>query len=107
MDVHEDAAANTVTASFELPGLAKEDVDIDVHNNVLTVSGETKQSSERDENDWVVRERRFGKFARSIPLPEGVKASISDFAYVHEPMTDNENYRLRKSRQASRTACST
>lgn len=76
MDVHEDATANTVTASFELPGLTKEDVSIDVHNNVLTVSGETKQSTERDEHGWVVRERRFGRFARSIPLPAGVKVSI-------------------------------
>ena len=75
MDVHEDAATGRVTVTFELPGLTKEDVHIDVHNNVLTVSGETKQSTERDEHGWVVRERRFGRFARSIPLPEGVKVS--------------------------------
>ena len=75
MDVHEDEKTNTVTASFELPGLKKEDVNIDVHNNVLTISGETKLSTEHDEHDYVVRERRFGKFSRSIPLPQGVKVS--------------------------------
>ena len=43
MDVHEDAQnINTVTATFELPGLAKENVSIDVHQNTLTVSGESK-----------------------------------------------------------------
>ena len=79
MDLHEDTQQNLVTATFELPGLSKENVSIDVHNNVLTVSGESKVVSEeeptkRDENGYyAVRERRFGRFARSIPLPPGVK----------------------------------
>ena len=73
MDVHEDEKSNTVTATFELPGLKKEDVNIDVRNDVLTVSGETKVSSERDENGYAVRERRFGRLSRSIPLPQGIK----------------------------------
>ncbi|KAI0080035.1 small heat shock protein [Panus rudis PR-1116 ss-1] len=73
MDIHEDPKANVVTATFELPGLKKEDVNIDVHNNLLTVSGESKISSERDENGYAVRERRYGKFSRSIPLPPGTK----------------------------------
>ncbi|KAF7796910.1 hypothetical protein EIP86_008095 [Pleurotus ostreatoroseus] len=73
MDIHEDAEKNAVTATFELPGLKKEDVSIDVQNDVLTVSGESKISEERDENGYAVRERRYGKFSRSIPLPKGVK----------------------------------
>ncbi len=75
MDVHEDSASNTVTATFELPGLKKEDVNIDVHNNVLTISGESKISSDRDENGYAIRERRFGRFERSLPLPQGIKVS--------------------------------
>ncbi|KAI0761453.1 HSP20-like chaperone [Irpex lacteus] len=73
IDVHEDSQTNTVTTTFELPGLTKEDVNIDVHNNVLTVSGESKVSSDRDENGYAVRERRYGKFSRSVPLPQGIK----------------------------------
>lgn len=73
MDVHEDKEKNTVTATFELPGLTKENVNIDVNNNLLTVSGESKISSERDEHGYAVRERRYGKFSRSIPLPQGIK----------------------------------
>ncbi|KZT18834.1 HSP20-like chaperone [Neolentinus lepideus HHB14362 ss-1] len=73
MDVHEDEKANLVTATFELPGLKKEDVQIDAHNNQLTVSGESKVSSEHEENGYAVRERRFGKFARRLQLPQGVK----------------------------------
>lgn len=77
MDVHEDEQSNTVTATFELPGLKKEDVSIDVRNNTLTVSGESKIDSERDENGYAVRERRYGKFSRTIPLPKGIQVSLS------------------------------
>ncbi|KAI0632648.1 HSP20-like chaperone [Trametes polyzona] len=73
IDLHEDKEKNLVTATFELPGINKQDVNIEVRNNVLNVSGESKLSSERNEKGYVVRERRFGRFARSIPLPEGVK----------------------------------
>ncbi|OBZ68411.1 Small heat shock protein C4 [Grifola frondosa] len=75
MDLHEDEKANTVTATFELPGLKKDDVQIEVRNNVLTISGESKISSEREESGYSVRERHYGKFSRSVSLPEGAKAS--------------------------------
>ena len=73
MDLHEDQEKNLVTATFELPGLSKENVQIDVRDNVLTVSGESTISSERDEKGYSVRERRYGKFSRSLPLPQGIK----------------------------------
>ena len=73
MDLHEDQEKNLVTATFELPGLTKENVQIDVRDNVLTVSGESTISSERDEKGYSVRERRYGKFSRSLPLPQGIK----------------------------------
>ena len=73
MDLHEDAEKNLVTATFELPGINKENVNIDVHNSRLTVSGETKLEKDHDENGFVVRERRFGRFSRTLPVPEGVK----------------------------------
>ena len=75
MDVHEDAEKNLITATFELPGLAKENVHIDVKDNILSVSGESTVSNGRDEKGYSVRERRFGRFSRSLPLPQGVKVS--------------------------------
>ena len=75
IDVHE-GPDNTVVASFELPGLKKEDVNIDLHNDRLTVSGESKHVEERTEGGYAVRERRFGKFTRSLPLPQGTKVSL-------------------------------
>lgn len=53
--------------------MKKEDITIDVHHDNLTVSGETNTSSESKEGDYSVRERRTGKFTRSIGLPKGVK----------------------------------
>ena len=73
MDLHEDAENNLVTATFELPGLKKEDIQIDVQNGRLTVSAESKISSEHDEKGYAVRERRFGRVSRTLQLPEGVK----------------------------------
>ncbi|TFK27776.1 HSP20-like chaperone [Coprinopsis marcescibilis] len=73
MDLHEDATNNLVTATFELPGLKKEDVSIDVHNGRLTVTAENTISSDHDERGYAVRERRFGKLTRTLQLPTGIQ----------------------------------
>ncbi|KAJ8508293.1 hypothetical protein ONZ45_g9427 [Pleurotus djamor] len=83
MDLHEDAEENLVTASFEFPGVKKEDVHIDFHNGRLTVSAENNISSEKNENGYAVRERRYGKFSRTLQVPQGIqegdiKASMED-----------------------------
>lgn len=77
MDLHEDTTANTVTATFELPGIKKEDVQIDVHNGRLSVAAESKISDTHERDGYAIRERRFGKIARTLQLPQGVKASLS------------------------------
>jgi len=73
MDLHEDTENNKVTATFELPGVRKEDINIDLHNGRLTVSAETKPSEEFEKSGYAVRERRFGKVSRTLQLPVGVK----------------------------------
>ena len=75
MDLHEDDTTNTVTATFELPGLKKEDVNIDVHDGRLVVSGETKTVEDKEEGGYAIRERKYGKFSRTLRLPQGVKVS--------------------------------
>ncbi|KAG1871799.1 HSP20-like chaperone [Suillus subalutaceus] len=66
---------NQVVARFELPGVERGKVDIEVHNNRLTISGEKKTETQTDEarGRFVVRERSFGRFARTLQLPEGTK----------------------------------
>ena len=73
MDLHEDKEKNLVTATFEFPGSKKEDVHLEVQNGRLVVSVENKISGEHDESGYAVRERRFGKFSRTLQLPRGVK----------------------------------
>ena len=73
MDLHEDTETNMITATFELPGLTKEAVNIDVQNNRLTISGEHKMNTAKKEGGYTVRERSYGKFSRTLPLPAGVK----------------------------------
>jgi HSP20 family protein len=58
----------------DLPGLSEGDVSIEVQDNVLTVSGERKSEHERKERGWYRLERSFGRFSRSLTLPEGVDA---------------------------------
>lgn len=82
MDLHEDSQQNLVTATFELPGVKKEDVHIDVNNNRLTVWAESKVSQEHEESGYAVRERRFGKYQRTLQLPTGIKVSLGPDACV-------------------------
>lgn len=73
MDLHEDAEKNIVTAFFELPGVKKDDVTLDAHNGRLTVTAETKSSDEHEEHGYAIRERRSGKYSRTLQLPQGIK----------------------------------
>ncbi|KAN0091573.1 HSP20-like chaperone [Tylopilus felleus] len=73
LDLHESTDSNTVTATFELPGLTPEGVAIDVQQNSLTVSGELPAPESEEERNYVVRERCSGKFSRTLQLPSGTK----------------------------------
>lgn len=73
VDVEENEKEIHVKA--EMPGLEEKDINVILDRNILTISGEKKE--ERDEEDkdkkYVLSERRFGSFSRSIILPEGIK----------------------------------
>ena len=56
----------------ELPGIKKEDINIDVNDEVLTVSGERKIEEESKDDEFYRIESRYGKFERSFTLPEDV-----------------------------------
>ncbi len=56
----------------DLPGVKKEDINIDVHDNILTVSGERKLEEERKDDEFYRVESFYGKFERSFTLPEDV-----------------------------------
>lgn len=78
LDLHENKESNIVTAIFELPGVKQDGVNIDVHQNRLTISGDYKSEFAPDDPGYVVKERPLDKFSRTINLPAGVKVSITD-----------------------------
>ena len=69
-DIVETESDYTVAA--ELPGLGKEDVDVTVDDDTLTVRGEKKAGEKQDGTSYIVRERRYGSFERRFQLPETV-----------------------------------
>lgn len=71
---------DNVVAVVELPGMRKEDIEISLHEGMLTISGERKHES--GENDKAERSERYvGKFRRSITLPTRVDASKVNATY--------------------------
>src|SRR6201995_1047008 len=56
----------------DLPGLSDEDVNVQLEDNVLTISGERKAEHETQQEGYYRLERAFGSFARSLRPPEGV-----------------------------------
>ena len=59
----------TLVVKAELPGIAREDVEIDLADNVLTLRGEKKQEEEHTEGEMHVWERSYGSFQRAFTLP--------------------------------------
>lgn len=58
----------------ELPGLSRDEIDIEITDGILSIRGERKQETEESGEGWLVRERTYGSFERSIALPTGVEA---------------------------------
>jgi HSP20 family protein len=63
-----------LVVSAELPGLSQEDVDVQIVDDILVISGEKEIPAEEDRGDVRRTEIRYGEFYRAIPLPDGVKA---------------------------------
>ncbi len=64
---------NDVILKAALPGLSKDDIQISVTDNLLTLRGEFKEESEEEGTSYHIREQRHGSFERSIRLPADVE----------------------------------
>jgi HSP20 family protein len=64
----------------EVPGLGKDDIELTMANNVLTISGEKKSDEDKGYN-WHRVERQYGRFTRSFTLPRDVNASKIEARY--------------------------
>jgi HSP20 family protein len=70
VDIYEEG--DNLILQAEVPGVAKNDLDVRVENNVLTLSGERRQQKEVRDEQFHRLERAYGKFVRSFTLPVGI-----------------------------------
>lgn len=56
----------------DLPGMKKEDIKVEIHDNVLTLRGERRIEDDKKEKNFRLTERYYGKFIRTFTLPENV-----------------------------------
>ncbi len=65
----------------DLPGIDPKEISISIAGDRLTVEGERKHEEKKEEKDYFYREVEYGKFSRTIPLPEGVNADQVKASY--------------------------
>jgi HSP20 family protein len=71
LDVHETEEAYQISA--DVPGVNSENIDIRLQDDVLTISAENKSETEEKNGNALLKERRYGKFSRSLRFPVHVK----------------------------------
>jgi HSP20 family protein len=65
---------NELVLRVDLPGLTRDDINIELADDSLTIEGERKNEHEETGEGYYRSERSYGQFYRRIPMPEGVKA---------------------------------
>lgn len=73
---------NEYVLNFDLPGVKKEDIKIDLRNNILTVSGERKEQQEEKKTKNYRSERFYGSYRRSFTLPASIKPEQIEASYT-------------------------
>jgi HSP20 family protein len=63
---------HTLLIKLDLPGLKKEEINVNFTDEGLVIEGERTQETEAKKNEWFTTERTYGHFYRVVPLPEGV-----------------------------------
>ncbi len=92
LDVSENENEFVIKAA--VPGIAEDDLEIIFNNHVLTITGEFKADEEEEGTRYHLRERRYGKFSRSLTLPaavkeEGIEATFDNgILTIHVPKAE-------------------
>ena len=86
--------------SLAAPGMKKNDFNIDVEGNLLTISAETEQQKEENDQRHTRREFNFTSFSRTFTLPEGVQKDKIDASYENGLL----KLMLPKTEEAKKTA---
>jgi HSP20 family protein len=80
---------DAVQLKLEIPGLEAKDIDIQVSEHSVAISGERKSETKTEEKGAVRSEFRYGKFERIIPLPVQVKTDAAQAEYKNGILTLN------------------
>lgn len=72
---------NTIEVRMDVPGMKAEEIDIQLANGVLTISGERKEEKEEKGKTFHRMERHYGSFSRSMTLPSTVAEDKVDAQY--------------------------
>ncbi len=85
VDVTETEKGYKVVA--ELPGMDEKNIEVKIANGVLTIKGEKQEEKEEEKQDYYVRERSFGSFERTFPVPPGVDLDNVDASFKKGVLT--------------------
>ncbi len=85
MDVWQEGDDLIVQAS--LPGAKPEEISVTIEDSLLTIEGESSSESEERKGDYLLRERRSGRFHRSLRLPSSVDAEKATPTYENGILT--------------------
>jgi HSP20 family protein len=81
MDVFEEN--DNLIVEAHLPGLKPEDLEVHVERGMLTISGRAEAEEERKDRNYLVREKRMGRFTRSLQLPPSYNTENCQSHYEH------------------------
>ena len=71
----------------ELPGMAADDIDIKLSDGTITVRGEKSEEKQEEKEDYLVSERRYGEFQRTLSLPLGIDPDAVNAEFANGVLT--------------------
>ena len=72
---------NSIVVQIELPGINRDDIDVDLDGNALRIRGEKRIDREHIAENYYLRERAYGRFERVVPLPPNVNTRAARASY--------------------------
>lgn len=72
---------NELVIRADLPGMTKDDIDVDIEDDAIIIRGERRDERTENEQGFYQTERSYGSFYRSIPLPQGIDAEQANASF--------------------------
>jgi len=96
VDLYEEK--DNIVAKVELPGMGKDDIEVNIADSRLTIKGEKKKEEEVKEENYYRSERSYGSFTRSVELPKEVQVEKAQATFKNGVL----EIRLPKSEEAKK-----